>query len=580
MKFLLQLSLRPHTPVKLHRTVSIGTTVQGNTLFVEDKLHRVKSVKTEGSQLFWLGDMVIPEHVTSEGHFLEELVKDFNPAALMDVGGFFYVIYVDENKSEVTVCHSFGGMLPVYYTIGGNTCLVSSDLSLIQNASLTAFDVSKRFILEKMLFNYPLSDVSFLENVRSLPAFHQLIIGKEIKTEKYFDLSSFFVSSPENWKKWKTQLTDLFISRLEKYIPDDPYCLSFTGGFDGRSLLAGANLFHLPKLTYSFGRSNNLDIVIPQKQSASLGIPYEPYLLDEEKYLERSLDYGLQLVDTSDGIADFARAHYLYAIDDLSKKYAYCLTGTMGSEIFRALHVTGSFMSKGTFTLFTHEDPESAFRELFEGKDLEYLQLNGFRKEMDALKEYLADSGYFFTDEDKNQAFYRLVFDVMFRGYFGQEIKAFNRYLNNRAPYFDFTFIKELMRTGLSGVYSDFFEHNPLKRFKGQLFYAELIKKSGSSLYKMDTAKGYSPYDLNTTLGKLKIGVNFLRKRNQSATVEDPFCVREAFRRNLPKLGNSSFESALFDLSAVERDKKEMRNVPGLIKVLSLNYWVTKHINS
>ncbi|MEJ2594054.1 MAG: hypothetical protein P8100_02740, partial [bacterium] len=233
--------------------------------------------------------------------------------------------------------------------------------------------------------------------------------------------------------------------------------------------------------------------------------------------------------------------------------------------------------SKGTYTLFTHDDAESAFQELFGGKNLEYLQMSTFEKETDDLKEYMARSGYFFTGGDKNQAFYRLVFDVMFRGYFGQEIKVFNRYLNNRAPYFDFTFIRELMRTGLSGVYSDFFEHNPLKRFKGQLFYAELIKKSGSSLYTMDTAKGYSPHDLNTAPGKLKIGVNFLRNKNQSATVEDPFCVREAFHRNRNKLDEIPWHEALFKRSVFEREMKEQRNVPDLIKILSLSHWIARN---
>ena len=149
--------------------------------------------------------------------------------------------------------------------------------------------------------------------------------------------------------------------------------------------------------------------------------------------------------------------------------------------------------------------------------------MEGFEEEIAGLKDFLVQSGYFFTKEDKNKAFYRLVFDVMFRSYFGQEIKAFNRYLNNRAPYFDFLFIRELMKTGLSGVYSDFFEHNPLKRFKGQQFYAALMQQSGSPLYAMDTAKGYSPKDLHKLSGQLRIGMNFLRKRNKSVSVEDPF---------------------------------------------------------
>jgi len=78
----------------------------------------------------------------------------------------------------------------------------------------------------------------------------------------------------------------------------------------------------------------------------------------------------------------------------------------------------------------------------------------------------------------KNQKFYVFVFEEVFRKYFGAEIINQFKYIKNRTPFLDMAFLKAILRTELAGIHSEFFEHNPVKRYKGQILYAHIINKT------------------------------------------------------------------------------------------------------
>ena len=78
----------------------------------------------------------------------------------------------------------------------------------------------------------------------------------------------------------------------------------------------------------------------------------------------------------------------------------------------------------------------------------------------------------------RNQKFYIFVFEEVFRKYFGAEMINQFKYLKNRTPFLDMEFFKAILQTGLAGIHSEFFENNPLKRYKGQVLYAHIIRKA------------------------------------------------------------------------------------------------------
>ena len=133
----------------------------------------------------------------------------------------------------------------------------------------------------------------------------------------------------------------------------------------------------------------------------------------------------------------------------------------------------------------------------------------------------------------KNQRFYVFVFEEIFRKYFGAEMVNQFKYLKNRTPFLDIEFLKAIFKTELAGIHSDFFEHNPFKRYKGQVLYAHIIRKAYPAFGKMMTDKGYKPDDLLNFFGKLNIAKGYLKKITRKPTPDfDPYAVNKAWETN------------------------------------------------
>jgi len=92
--------------------------------------------------------------------------------------------------------------------------------------------------------------------------------------------------------------------------------------------------------------------------------------------------------------------------------------------------------------------------------------------------------------------------------------------INVRVPFLDYDFVIALLKTDFAGCNNDFFVHNPLKRLKGQMLYAEIIRQSSSEIYKMKTGKGYRPVDLLTLHGKSKILFPYLKKQFKKQAIK------------------------------------------------------------
>ena len=87
------------------------------------------------------------------------------------------------------------------------------------------------------------------------------------------------------------------------------------------------------------------------------------------------------------------------------------------------------------------------------------------------------------------------------------------KYCLIRSPYIDLTVIKRVLMSELSGVNNTFYTHNPLKRYKGQCFYATIIKNAYSPLLYHLNDKGYKPIDLLSSYGIYNILKGYVKKR-------------------------------------------------------------------
>lgn len=93
------------------------------------------------------------------------------------------------------------------------------------------------------------------------------------------------------------------------------------------------------------------------------------------------------LIDLTDGLASFARAHYLFAAESLSQSVNYMITGNFGSELLRAMHNPGVMISHELIGIFETASKDFWINSLRNSPKLRFIQKNNFTKELEELIE-------------------------------------------------------------------------------------------------------------------------------------------------------------------------------------------------
>jgi asparagine synthase (glutamine-hydrolysing) len=509
----------------------VGTPLSLTDLFIHKPPTKLSYSNLEIEFLAW-GDPICDEK------FKVRFTKQPDVSFIINnLYGHYYFILLNKTNYTIYTGNSLFSILPVYYTETNKDFRISNDPISLKNEE-NSNKYNKRFLLENILFNYPLFNQSCIEGVNLLPANHYIQIKNGRATNhQHTGIVNYFSTLSTPWPKAIDTISDLFIESSEKYFSEEKYASALTGGFDGRTLTA-CGLYKKKRLmTYSFGSEESEDVKIAESISTKTGIEFIKINLDGDYLNNHSLNAGIGFINGSSGTASFARAHYLYAAKILSAKTNYLVTGNFGSEIFRAAHNTGVVISQNLHGLFIAKNYDSAIRLLETSPEWDWINKQAFKHEWESLKEELKTLSCFdyrYKCLTKNQQFYIIVFEEVFRKYFGAEMVNQYKYFVNRTPFLDNDFLKGIFVTGLAGVHSDFFTNNPFKRFKGQILYANIIKKTWPDFGKEITDKGYKPEDLLSLFGKLRIAGSFLSKRakRKESSEEDPFAVNAAFSVN------------------------------------------------
>jgi asparagine synthetase B (glutamine-hydrolysing) len=476
--------------------------------------------------------------------------------------GHFYYVLSDTKRKTFVMGNSIFGILPLYYSNSDQIAWFSNDPLAIAD-KIQKPTISKRFILENILFNYPLFNNScfntiHLLNVNSCLSYEE----KELKVLELLRIENYFVKDPLPVNKSADHISNLFLEQAVKYFPNENYSVSLTGGFDGRTLTA-ASLYHKKKFdVYSFGSDESNDVSIPGTLAKTAKIKYTHIKLDQS-YVSKSLEYGTDFIVNSNGTASFSRAHYLYAASMLKNETNYLVTGNFGSELFRAPHSTGVLISRNLLELFKATNFEEAIKRIENNPEWQALNKKEFEGEWKSLCEDLKKLPCFnreYSHLTKNQQFALVLFNEVIRKYFGAELINQYKLVKNRTPFLDLTFMKELFKTELSGVYSEFFTNDPLKRFKGQVTYAHIIKKAFAPFGKIITDKGYKPDMILNMIGKVGIAFAFFKKKltKKDQKLSDHYKVDEAFEKNRNLIRSEIKEHSYFNTGFINNglDKK------------------------
>lgn len=489
-----------------------------------------------------LGDCIYPEKLNNSS--FDQIEKEPK--------GNYYIIYV--NNVKISVRTSGFGMLPVFYH--QKEKIVTSNAKFIADLSKTQQNFDKKWLVNQLLFNYQFGDATVYKDIKLLPAFTVLTLEKDsIQFDKPLNIYDYFGQKPLKWQEQLKPLSKRFIEICEQYFPDEEFTISFTGGFDGRTLVSIAKSLEKNFKTFSYGRKNNDDVVIPQKNAVTLGIQYNWIPLEQgyiEEYFKQS---ALDFINLTGGANGFLYAHVNYSAKVLNKHTNYMISGVAGSELFRALHISGAVTSPALIQLFKSNSFEEFRKHVSNSPVFKYLNFKAYESVID---EVAAECWHYKnklpTHLTRNQQLYVFVFEEIFRKFFGSWLVAQSDNLIVRTPFLDFDFFRELLKTDLAGVYSEFMTENPLKRFKGQVFYSEVIRRTSQKLFWQKTGKGYPPAFVRYASLRPLLFIPFLLKR---------------FKRNIkkPNLDNLAIISGIHyslkkkdyllqsDFSFIEKEK-------------------------
>lgn len=486
-----------------------------------------------------VGDIIKPHSVNIDSlEYLMQLLKSFSPQKLRFIKGLFYIIIINKVNNELSIFSSLFSILPLYFYKNSNKIILSSRIHMIIPIARNKLTCNKKYILEQIIFNYSFLNETIFKEIKLVPSNSYVQINKNsLLIQKHTDMGYYFTKEQFSWQSSGEHISEVFIENAKDYFPEGEFTVSFSGGFDGRTLVACAEKLNKNYKTYSFGSHRSEDIIIPQRNAQEIGVVFAPIYLDESVYIVKEfLTNGIELINLSSLAMNLLYTHFLYSAKILSKKSNYLLQGFFGSELLRTQHIAGAVTSEELVKYFNSEDQDDWIKCIRTSPKLRIFKNNIFKSEVEELVQemiaYKQSINHSFT---KNQKFYLYIFEETFRKIFGSIINAQMEYINVRTPYLDFRFIEELLKTNLAGVNNPFFTHNPIRRFKGQFLYALIIKKTSDIISRQYTDRGYRPSDLTRPLGYLNMLTPYLQKKISKLFIKkslDNFLILSALKFN------------------------------------------------
>ena len=519
MNFIITIPLKQKWSVRIQESgrVSEPSAEDSAVLRLERSGHsRSKILRLEGRVFCIVGDFIIPEaNRHDEEAFLQRFLSGFTTERLRETKGNFYLIIIDEQEQSLKVMSSMMSILPVYYASLKDTLILSSRADAIVQSNRDGFSVSRKYILEHLIFGYGFLNDTLFNEIKLLPANSAIELDNgKWRVSQHTLVKDLFDNTPKPWKDSVEEITDLFIERIADYFPEKKYYSSLTGGLDGRTVLA-AGLARGKEITaYSYGAESDKDIYIPRDICRAINLPYRAFILDKDYAKQYFLDDARAANRITEGNLRFSRATYLLLAREISRESEFMLSGNFGSELFRTPRKPGNMIAQVVFAMYG-TDSDSELADIFRNLPvLRYLEQELFKNELEELiTECLEYRNSVLKTHSKIQGFYIYLFEEVFRKYFGPELILENQYITNRTPFLDFKFMERALRSELAGCNSEYVTENPFNRYKGQVVYPYIIKKTYPELLKYKLDREYSPADFLTAVGKLKIAYGFVLRK-------------------------------------------------------------------
>lgn len=395
--------------------------------------------------------------------------------------GMYGIIAINNIENEVFVVTDRRSQYTIYWGIVSGKLYLGSDASSF--CKLDAFDVNAKWIWEFLYYNFPVSNVSFLEGVTRASAgtVMKFSLHGSIAHKTFAYASEFKVHTPLMKKKKALKAAlDVFSERLPLYFEGQEMACPITAGWDARTVLA-FKPSDAALTTYTYGIPGTSDLIRAARVARSAGTLHEEVLFDQE-FVAGLPDLMLDTVYASSGTQGVKRATLLHVyrlITQNGTKYPLTLSGV----------ALGALRGHAGWHPLTSPD----VFDLFEGKSSQFQ--NGswgdvFEDDLDVFSNHIVETNYLLEQifGSFTSSAHHFLYSLYMIGarYFGGEMKIADNFTTWRVPAYDTKIIEYGFASDLSMLsYSQFLpEHKRGSRCE-MVMQSYLLTKKAPHLAKI-----------------------------------------------------------------------------------------------
>ena len=497
----------------------------------------------QADELLWIFGYVYTnaQYESLKGHSPKEInaksIFDLRQAYPNDwykyIKGSYVIIIYNENTKRLEAYTDYLNVLPLYYSYDGERLAISSNTSLLLEQKWVDKTTNNLAICMQHLFDYMLGEHYFVKGIKRMEnarCYHFSPANKSV--DIHWDVSQL----KHEKLLQRDQSLDLLAKQLKKNVNlytsyAQPVSVSLTGGFDGRTNVAMIDLASEQFKCYSYGMPGSKQIEVPKKIADHININYTPIYLDST-FLDQYSSLSQRASYFSNGTAPIGFANKVFAYTQLQNYSDTIITGLFGSEILRPIHNNRIQVNDQSYAIFLNKDIRKGIQEAianrsnltftdikleaFEDELLNYFQQNYFEK---------------YSSYDPVTRFFFFIIQEGLRKYFSQELSIERVYVTTKYPYFDMDIVNLIYQTPWAGMYNGFLGESKVKRRKGQLLYAHIMKKYMPKIMEVEMDRGYKPSALLDPFPinyiKLALGVYRAKKYMKKHKGNDTFKTKD-----------------------------------------------------